>query len=249
MLGSRSETDLFQRDFTAAEPGRQYMGDITYLPLADGRFLYPATVLDCFSRKVVGWSIAGHMRTSLVTDALRMAARTRGGLDGSVFHSATELNTGPGLSQTSATTSVSPGPWARSAPARTTRPAKASTRPSNTRLSTAPATTATPPTCRNRVLAWLTRYNTRRQHSANSHLSPNEYEHRHHAAKLTLAARPTNTCPPSQGKARSSTPCTGRRPGRPNRGTPPSLKHCTRQNAPMDIEQHNLGRFQAIRIS
>ncbi len=46
-----------------------------------------ATVLDCFSRKVVGWSIADHMRTDLVANALRMAARTRGGLDGSLFHS------------------------------------------------------------------------------------------------------------------------------------------------------------------
>ncbi|WP_159394692.1 IS3 family transposase [Streptomyces sp. H-KF8] len=67
--------DLFQRDFTAAEPGQKYMGDITYLPLAGGEFLYLATVLDCFSRKVVGWSIAGHMRTGLVAGALRMAAR------------------------------------------------------------------------------------------------------------------------------------------------------------------------------
>lgn len=50
--------DLFGRDFTATEPGRKYMGDITYLPLAGGEFLYLATVLDCFSRKVVGWSIA-----------------------------------------------------------------------------------------------------------------------------------------------------------------------------------------------
>ena len=46
--------DLFQRDFTATGPGRKYMGDITYLPLAGGKFLYLATVLDCFSRKVVG---------------------------------------------------------------------------------------------------------------------------------------------------------------------------------------------------
>lgn len=53
--------DLFQRDFTATEPGRTYMGDITYLPLAGGKFLYLATVLDCFSRKDVGWSIANHM--------------------------------------------------------------------------------------------------------------------------------------------------------------------------------------------
>jgi transposase InsO family protein len=43
-------------------------------------------------------------------------------------------------------------------------------------------------TCRRTVFAWLARYNTRRRHSANGHLSPNEYEHRHHTAKLTLAA-------------------------------------------------------------
>lgn len=61
--------DLFQRDFTATGPRREYMGDITYLPLAGGEFLYLATVLDCFSRKVVGWSIADHMRTSLVAGA------------------------------------------------------------------------------------------------------------------------------------------------------------------------------------
>ncbi|MFJ5535473.1 IS3 family transposase, partial [Streptomyces sp. NPDC093261] len=79
--------DLFRRDFTAPEPGVKYMGDITYLPLESGEFLYLATVLDCFSRKVVGWSIADHMRTDLVADALRMAARTRGGLDSAVFHS------------------------------------------------------------------------------------------------------------------------------------------------------------------
>lgn len=53
------------------------MGDITYLPLAGGG-LCLATVLDCFSRRAVGWSIADHMRTRLVSDALRMAARTRG---------------------------------------------------------------------------------------------------------------------------------------------------------------------------
>ncbi|MFF0795151.1 transposase, partial [Streptomyces spiralis] len=43
-------------------------------------------------------------------------------------------------------------------------------------------------TCRRTVFAWLARYNTRRRHSANGHLSPNEYERQHHAAKLTLAA-------------------------------------------------------------
>lgn len=43
-------------------------------------------------------------------------------------------------------------------------------------------------TRRGTVFAWLTRYNTRRRHSANGHLSPNEYERRHHTAELTLAA-------------------------------------------------------------
>jgi len=97
--------DLFQRDFTATEPGHKYMGDITYLPLAGGEFLYLATVLDCFSRKVVGWSIAGHMRTGLVADALRMAASTRGRLDGAVFHSDHGAQYGPGPTPISATNS------------------------------------------------------------------------------------------------------------------------------------------------
>ncbi|MFJ3086820.1 DDE-type integrase/transposase/recombinase [Streptomyces sp. NPDC086838] len=79
--------DLFRRDFTAPEPGIKYMGDITYLPLENEEFLYLATVLDCFSRKAVGWFIADRIRTDLVADALKMATRTRGGLDGAVFHS------------------------------------------------------------------------------------------------------------------------------------------------------------------
>lgn len=45
-----------------------------------------------------------------------------------------------------------------------------------------------PVACRRTVFAWLTRYNTRRRHSANGHLSPDEYERRHHTAKLMLAA-------------------------------------------------------------
>jgi transposase InsO family protein len=80
--------DLIKRDFTAAEPNRRYVGDITYLPVGDGQFLYLATVIDLFSRRLAGWSIADHMRTELVIDALEAAARTRGGrLDGAIFHS------------------------------------------------------------------------------------------------------------------------------------------------------------------
>jgi transposase InsO family protein len=79
--------DLLKRDFTAPAPNLRYVGDITYLPLADGRNLYLATVIDCYSRRLVGWSIADHMRTELVTDALKAAAGTRGSLRGAVFHS------------------------------------------------------------------------------------------------------------------------------------------------------------------
>lgn len=80
--------DLLQRDFTATAPNQKYVGDITYLPIGDGQFLYLATVLDLHSKRLVGWSIADHMRTELVADALRAAAGTRGGdLRGAIFHS------------------------------------------------------------------------------------------------------------------------------------------------------------------
>lgn len=79
--------DLVKRDFTATAPNRRYVGDITYLPLANGTNLYLATVIDCYSRRLVGWSVADHMRTSLVADALTAAAGTRGSLTGAVFHS------------------------------------------------------------------------------------------------------------------------------------------------------------------
>nr|WSW49895.1 IS3 family transposase [Streptomyces sp. NBC_01001] len=180
--------DLFQRDFTATEPGRKYMGDITYLPLADGGFLYLATVLDCFSRKVVGWSIANHMRTSLVADALRMAASTRGRLEGAVFHSDHGAQYGSrafaGLcDQLGVTRSM--GAVGTSADNAACESFHASLKRETLRGAHDYGDATT---CRQTVFAWLTRYNTRRRHSANGHLSPNEYEHRHHTTKLTLAA-------------------------------------------------------------
>lgn len=72
--------DLIERDFTVGEPNRRYAGDITYLPIADGSNLYLASVIDLGSRKLAGWQVADHMRTELVEDALRGAARDRGSL-------------------------------------------------------------------------------------------------------------------------------------------------------------------------
>ncbi|WP_369779997.1 IS3 family transposase [Streptomyces sp. R33] len=180
--------DLFQRDFTATEPGLKYMGDITYLPLGNGEFLYLATVLDCFSRRVVGWSIADHMRTDLVADALLMAARTRGSLEGSAFHSDHGAQYGSrafaGLcDQLKVTRSM--GAVGSSADNAACESFHASLKRETLQGSRDYGDASI---CRRTVFAWLTRYNTRRRHSANGHLSPNEYERRHHAAKLTLAA-------------------------------------------------------------
>ncbi|ASU82433.1 hypothetical protein CDO52_06185 [Nocardiopsis gilva YIM 90087] len=74
--------DLVGRDFTAAAPNTRYVGDITYLPVERGRFLYLASAIDLLSRRLVGWSIADHMRTELVADALQAARREHGSLRG-----------------------------------------------------------------------------------------------------------------------------------------------------------------------
>jgi putative transposase len=69
--------DLVQRDFTASAPNRLWVGDITYLRCWQGVVFF-AFILDAYSRRVVGWQFAGHMRTELVLDALRMAIHQRG---------------------------------------------------------------------------------------------------------------------------------------------------------------------------
>jgi len=78
--------DLVGRDFTADRPGVTFVGDITYIHTWAG-FIYLATVIDCYSKKVVGWSIADHMRTELVADALKNAAATTTIEALAVFHS------------------------------------------------------------------------------------------------------------------------------------------------------------------
>ena len=68
--------DLVQRDFSATAPDRLWVGDFTYLRSWEGASFF-AFVIDAFSRKVVGWQLASHMRTDLVLDALRMALGQR----------------------------------------------------------------------------------------------------------------------------------------------------------------------------
>ncbi|MDQ3525355.1 MAG: IS3 family transposase [Chloroflexota bacterium] len=78
--------DLVRRDFTADPPGVKFVGDITYIHTWAG-FIYLATVIDCYSKKVVGWSIADHMRTELVEQALNNAAATTLIEPSAIFHS------------------------------------------------------------------------------------------------------------------------------------------------------------------
>jgi putative transposase len=78
--------DLVQRDFTAEQPGTKLVGDITYIRTWQG-WLYLATVIDCCTRQVIGWSMADHMRTSLVVDAISMAAGRGGVQPDAIFHS------------------------------------------------------------------------------------------------------------------------------------------------------------------
>jgi len=85
--GATAAQDHVRRDFNPTAPDTIWCGDITYLRTGEG-WLFLATVIDLFSRRVIGWSVAEHMRTELVANALDMAIATRGGRveAGVVFH-------------------------------------------------------------------------------------------------------------------------------------------------------------------
>ena len=73
---ARPAPDLVDRNFVASAPNQLWVADITFVPTASG-FLYLAVVLDAWSRKVVGWAMANHLRAELVVDALEMAVGQR----------------------------------------------------------------------------------------------------------------------------------------------------------------------------
>ena len=73
---ARPAPDLVDRNFVASAPNELWVGDITFVPTTSG-FLYLAVVLDAWSRKVVGWAMANHLRAELVLDALEMAVGQR----------------------------------------------------------------------------------------------------------------------------------------------------------------------------
>jgi transposase InsO family protein len=179
--------DLLRRDFTADAPNQRYVGDITYLPLADGSNLYLATVIDCYSRRLVGWALADHMRTALVTEALQTAAATRGSLTGAVFHSDHgSVYTSQDYARLCAQLGVTQSMGAVGSSADN---ALAESFNAALKREVLQDATCWPDqlTCRREVFRWLTRYNTKRRHSWCRYLPPVTYE-AHYTARLQTAA-------------------------------------------------------------
>jgi transposase InsO family protein len=180
--------DLLERTFTADESNGVYGGDITYLPCGSGQHLYLATVIDCFSRRLVGWSIAAHRRTELVTDALSAAAAIRGGLAGAIFHSdhgaQYSLRAYAGLC---AHLGVARSMGAVGSSADNALAESFNGTLKREILAGAPGWD-TAAQARREVFAWITRYNTGRRHSACGQTSPNAYEASRTPATLPIAA-------------------------------------------------------------
>lgn len=78
--------DLINRNFTATAPGQKLVGDITYLHTWEG-WVYLALVIDCYSRKIVGWAMDDNYKTPLIQAAVEMAARNLVLPPGAIFHS------------------------------------------------------------------------------------------------------------------------------------------------------------------
>jgi putative transposase len=97
--------DLVERDFSASVPNRLWVADLTYLRCWEGVVFF-GFIVDAYSRRIVGWQFAGHMRTTLVLDALRMALHQRGpGADVELVHHS-DRGSQPGLNRSSQQLSV-----------------------------------------------------------------------------------------------------------------------------------------------
>jgi len=180
----RQAPDLVERNFVADAPDRLWVADITYIPTWAG-FLYLAVVLDAFSRRIVGWSMATTLVTQLVLDALNMALATRRP-SGVIHHS----------DQGSQYTSIEFGRCCRQAGV---RPSMGSVGDAydNAMCESFFATLEcelldrrrfkTQIEARSAVFAFIEGfYNPRRRHSSLKYLSPIDYERRHYA--MTVVA-------------------------------------------------------------
>lgn len=180
--------DLVQRDFTAARLDEKWCGDITYVQVG-GSWLYLACIIDICSRRVLGWSMASHMRAELVIDALKMAVATRGGkADGVIFHA----DRGSQYSS-AAFAQVCDGFGIRRSMGRVGSSYDNALAESFwqglKRETMHQRLFSTMRQARLEIFQWLTYYNARRCHRALNYLSPAEFEQQQQRARtLTLAA-------------------------------------------------------------
>jgi putative transposase len=170
--------DLVRRDFSAAAPDRLWVADITDLPTLEGP-LHLAAIVDAWSRRVVGWSMADHLRTSLVLAALDAALAARDPAPGLVHHSDrgtqyTSLALGARLREAGIAASMgAPGTAYDNALAESFFASL------ETELVDG-ATWVTRAEAALAVFDWIERfYNRTRLHSALGYLSPDEFERRY----------------------------------------------------------------------
>ncbi len=189
--------DLVARNFSSKLPDRLWVADITYVRSGEG-FIYLAFLLDACSRKIVGWSMATHLRSELVVDALQMAILRRKPAPGLVHHSDrgaqyTSLSFGRRLEEEGLIPSMG----------------RVGSAYDNALAESFVATLKTELLYRN---GWLTRqavrsaifeyiegfYNPRRRHSALGYLSPTEFEEVRHRRRRRCV---TEMCLPKRGKS------------------------------------------------
>jgi len=176
-------TNRLQRDFAATRPNQKWLADITYIRLVEG-WLYLAVVLDCFSRRIVGWSLSRTIDASLVCAALEMALRRRCPQDDLVHHSDRgvqyasqafrDLLTREGLTMSM---SRKGDPWDN---------AMMESFFGSLKTEWIDSDYATEEQARREVFKYIEMfYNPTRRHSALGYLSPAEYERRYEAGPLT----------------------------------------------------------------
>jgi len=176
-----------QRDFTATGPDQKWLADITYIRLVEG-WLYLAVVLDCFSRRIVGWSLSRHIDAQLVCAALEMALHRRCPQGDLVHHSdrgvqyASESLRGL-LQREGLTMSMSRkgDPWDN---------AMMESFFGSLKTEWIDEEYATEAQARMELFKYIEMfYNPTRRHSALDYLSPTEYERRYEARQLTPMER------------------------------------------------------------